>query len=244
MFLLRYADATAPTAKHALRDLAVRALLPALLVWAFVMTGGWLLTGPLAPSAGAENAMIRDVQLGRTPIMDTFTAAFSRAGDPAAMVVLGVVVVAALWFATKKWWFAIIPGLALALQASVFVAATLLIGRPRPEAMHLDEAPPTSSYPSGHVGASVALYFSLALMAQAIERTWLRRVVTVLLLAMPLLVSWSRFYRGMHHGSDIAIGALNGLACALIAWFWLSREHIARTGEAPIASDVDPRSRG
>src|SRR5665811_1135687 len=31
--------------------------------------------------------------------------------------------------------------------------------------------------PSGHVGASVALYTSLAVMATTIERTWLRRTV-------------------------------------------------------------------
>lgn len=243
MFLMRYADATAPAAKQALRDLAVRALLPALVLWALIMAGGWLLTGPLATWTEGEDGLTRDIQAGRTPFMDAFTAVFSRAGDPAAMVILGFVVVGVLWFITKKWWFAVIPGLALALQAAVFVAATLLIGRPRPEAEHLDPAPPTSSYPSGHVGASVALYFSLALMAQSIERTWVRRVVTVVLLAIPVLVSWSRFYRGMHHGSDIAVGIVNGLACALIAWFWLARTHITKTGEAPIAADKDPRAR-
>lgn len=124
----------------------------------------------------------------------------------------------------------------------MFTAATLLVGRPRPEATLLDDAPPTSSYPSGHVGASVALYVSLAFMAQSIERTWLRRLLTVVLLAMPVLVACSRFYRGMHHGSDILVGAVNGLVCAFWAWFWLSRAAIGKETEAATPADSNPRA--
>jgi undecaprenyl-diphosphatase len=89
---------------------------------------------------------------------------------------------------------------------------------------HLDPAPPTSSYPSGHVGAATALYVSFALLAQSIERPVLRRLVTAVFLLIPVLVAYARLYRGMHHLSDILIGALNGLACALLAWAYLRRK--------------------
>jgi membrane-associated phospholipid phosphatase len=83
----------------------------------------------------------------------------------------------------------------------------------------LDPAPPTSSYPSGHVGAATALYLSFALLAaQRIERAWLRRLVIVVCAVIPFLVAYARLYRGMHHLSDVLIGALNGIACALLAW--------------------------
>jgi len=46
---------------------------------------------------------------------------------------------------------------AISLQATIFVTASAALGRPRTDVPHLDPAPPTSSYPSGHVGACVAL---------------------------------------------------------------------------------------
>lgn len=47
----------------------------------------------------------------------------------------------------------LIPALAITLQATIFVTVSAVIGRARPDVPHLDPAPPTSSYPSGHVGA-------------------------------------------------------------------------------------------
>jgi membrane-associated phospholipid phosphatase len=91
------------------------------------------------------------------------------------------------------------------------------IGRSRPDVPRLDPAPPTSSYPSGHVGASVALYTSLAVMATTIERTWLRRTVIDVCSVIPFLVAYARLYRGMHHLSDVIVGAINGLVCAGLA---------------------------
>ena len=84
---------------------------------------------------------------------------------------------------------------------------------------HIKMMPPktTSSYPSGHVGASVALYSSLAIMATTIERAWLRRTVIGVCSVIPVLVTYARLYRGMHHLSDVVVGAINGLACAALA---------------------------
>lgn len=88
---------------------------------------------------------------------------------------------------------------------------------PTPDAPHLDPAPPTSSYPSSHIGASVALYASLAIMATTIKRAWLRRTVIAVCSLIPVLVAYARLYRGMHHLSDVVIGAINGLVCAALA---------------------------
>jgi undecaprenyl-diphosphatase len=99
---------------------------------------------------------------------------------------------------------------------------------------HLDPAPPTSSYPSGHVGASTALYVSFALLATRIERAWLRRLTIALCLLLPLLVTYARLYRGMHHVTDVAVGMLNGLVCALLAYAWWRHRARARS-EADVA---------
>jgi membrane-associated phospholipid phosphatase len=34
---------------------------------------------------------------------------------------------------------------------------------------------------------------------------------------IPVLVAYARLYRGMHHLSDVVVGAINGLACAALA---------------------------
>lgn len=69
----------------------------------------------------------------------------------------------------------------------------------------------------------MALYASFAIMATTIERSWLRRTVIAVCSVIPILVAYARLYRGMHHLSDVIIGALNGLICAGLAAYCLYR---------------------
>jgi undecaprenyl-diphosphatase len=229
--LRRYqVDETPPSAGEALRDAALRVLAPAAVLFAVIVGIGFLILGPLG-GLPAENELSRSVQRGRTPTWDAITAVWSHIGNTEIIIGVCVVAVGLVWWRTRQWWFAIVPAIAISVQATVFVFASAIVGRDRPEVKHLDPAPPTSSYPSGHVGASVALFVTFALMAQRIERAWLRRLLTTVFLLVPVLVGYGRLYRGMHHLSDIIVGLLNGLVCALLAWFWLRRrdEPAART---------------
>ena len=222
-FLTRYADdQSSPSVGSALRDLAVRAVAPAIVLWVAIVLGGLFIKGPLN-GLSSEEAISKDVQDSRTAGWDTVTMVWSHIGNTEIVIGVCVVAVGLLWWRTREWWRAVVPAIAIALQATVFVIATAVVGRPRPDVAHLDPAPPTSSYPSGHVGAATALYVSFALLSQSIERPALRRLVTTLCLVIPLLVAYARLYRGMHHLSDILIGAANGLACALLAWAYLRR---------------------
>lgn len=236
-FLDRYeVDQSAPTRGEAFRDAAARVLGPAAVLWAVIVGIGYLILNAFN-EIPAEDQWTRDLQKDRTPTWDTITMIWSRIGNTEIIIGTCVVVSLIILWRTKKWWFAVIPAIAIAMQATVFVLATVVIGRPRPEAAHLDPAPPTSSYPSGHVGAATALYLTFAFMAQRIETTWLRRVLTTLLLIVPLLVAYARFYRGMHHATDIVMGLLNGVVCALLAWHWL-RRRTERRAEAERARDA------
>ena len=223
-FLTRYTeDRSTPALASALRDLVVRATAPAVVVWLVVVGLGLLIRGPLGGLL-AEDTISKDVQRTRTSTWDAITMVWSHIGNTEIVIGVCVLAVGVLWWRTHQWWLAVVPAIAIALQATVFVIATALVGRPRPHVAHLDPAPPTSSYPSGHVGAATALYLSFALLAQRIHQPWLRRLVATVCLLIPVLVAWARLYRGMHHLSDILIGAANGVACALLAWGYLRRE--------------------
>ncbi|MFJ4673872.1 phosphatase PAP2 family protein [Kitasatospora purpeofusca] len=87
---------------------------------------------------------------------------------------------------------------------------TLCVDRPRTTAPHLDTAPPTSSFPSGHVGAAVALYGTLAVLAALRVRGRLRPLLCVLAALLPVLVAFSGLYRGMHHPTDGLLGEVTG----------------------------------
>ena len=236
-FLERYeADQTRPTRREAFRDAAARVLAPAAVLWAVIVGLGYLIVHAFNEIPAADQ-WTRDLQKDRTPTWDTVTMIWSRIGNTEIIIGTCVVVSLIILWRTKQWWFAIIPAIAIAMQATVFVLATVVIGRPRPEAAHLDPAPPTSSYPSGHVGAATALYLSFAFMAQRIETAWLRRLLTTILVVIPFLVAYARFYRGMHHLTDIVIGMLNGIVCALLAWHWL-RRRTERRADAERARDA------
>lgn len=222
-FVHRYEiDSSRPTPGSALRDAALRVLAPAVVLFALITGFGFLITGPFGGMPWEEDVS-RSVASGRTELWNSITMVWSRIGNTEIIIGVCVIAVALIWWRTKQWWYAVVPAIAIAMQASVFVAATTIADRPRPKVAHLDPAPPTSSYPSGHVGAATALYLTFALMAQRIERAWLRRLVTAVCVIIPFLVAYARLYRGMHHLVDILVGAINGIVCCLLAWHYLRR---------------------
>ena len=226
-FLTRWQDDTSrPTAKEAGRDLAVRAVAPAVAWWLAVLAMGWLLTdGPLKELGPSEDSVSTSLESSRTSFWDAVTLVFSWVGATASIIGVCLVVVAVVWRRTKEWWVAVVPLIAISLQAMVFFFTTLLIDRERPDVEKLDDSPPTSSFPSGHTGAATGLYLTLALMALRITNPVLRSVVVSVCLAVPFLVASARLYRGMHHVSDLVVAVVNGSVAALLAWCWLRRDH-------------------
>lgn len=222
--LERWADDTsAPSGREARRDLGLRVGIPAVVWWVIVVGLGLLLAGPLVGLKERENAVNEWFVEQRTATLNTLTEVWGVMGTTETIIGICLVVSGVVWWRTGQWWYAVVPAIAVAIQAAVFMLGALIVSAERPDVEQLDHAPPTSSFPSGHSGASVALYLSLALMAQRIEHTWLRVSVTVVLFVLPLLVVYSRLYRGMHYPSDVVVGVLNGLVCVVIGWYWLRR---------------------
>ncbi|MGW7196997.1 diacylglycerol kinase family protein [Streptomyces chryseus] len=192
-------------------------LLPAL--WALMVGAGLLITGPAAArwplsAESGVNAWFAGHRTGAaTAVSEWLTLVASTEGVVGLTVVCVVALVALP--RVPRWREAVFLGGSVAAQSALFLLITLCVQRPRPVVSHLDPAPPTSSFPSGHVGASVALYGGLAALAVTRLRGPWRYAAAAALLVVPPAVAVSRLYRGMHHPSDVVGGLVNG-ACTLL----------------------------
>jgi membrane-associated phospholipid phosphatase len=93
----------------------------------------------------------------------------------------------------------------------------MLVDRARPPIPQLDVAPPTSSFPSGHTAATIALTCGVALcLARTRSGHRLRALAWFLAVAMPAFVLLSRLYRGMHWPTDVAASVLYALVWVLL----------------------------
>jgi len=131
------------------------------------------------------------------------------------------VILTALGAAIMRRWrvAAFIVG-AILLEVATYRLTSLIVHRERPGVPRLDHLPVNQSYPSGHVAASVVVYVGLALLITSLLKG--RRAVLlvwVVAIALPLIVAFSRMYRGMHHPIDATAGVLIGLASIAIALF-------------------------
>ncbi|WP_051814122.1 diacylglycerol kinase family protein [Kitasatospora sp. MBT63] len=198
-----------------------RIALPLFAQTVLMVLAGFVLTHPpLHLWRPGENAVTDRLAASRLPVLDTVTGWFSTAASTAAVVAVVSVAVLALLVEThgRRWREAAFLGGAVAAQAAVFLLAALCVERPRPTAVRLDAAPPSSSFPSGHVGAAVALYGGIAVLAVLWVRGPLRFPLAVLAGAVPVVVAVSRLYRGMHHPTDVLAGLVNGGAALWIMW--------------------------
>lgn len=209
------ASVTGDTRSHAARTAGFRLLLGASGILLVLVAAGLLITHPLAHAwpLSAEDGLDRVLARHRTPRLNEVSGFFSTFADtPSAIAVSGIAVVA-LRVLTRRWLEASVVAVALLTEVAVFLVTTLAVERGRPAVPHLDDAPPTSSFPSGHTAAATALYVALALVLRRYGVPW----PVWLLAALPCAVGFSRLYRGMHHPSDVVAGMALGLLCVLLA---------------------------
>jgi membrane-associated phospholipid phosphatase len=150
--------------------------------------------------------------------LDEVTAVTSGIGGTLTITIMAVVAVAAAALVWRRWREPMLVAVAVAGEVAIFLAVTLAVDRQRPPVRHLDEAPPTSSFPSGHTAATLVLWGALAVLASERARSALvRNLLLILAVVLPLLVAVSRLYRGMHYLSDVLGGLLLGGVWLLVA---------------------------
>jgi undecaprenyl-diphosphatase len=151
----------------------------------------------------------------RTPLLNTWTYYGSEAGNTHAILAVGLVAGAIALAVTRRWRPVVFLLVTMFGELTLFLAAAAIVGRARPDVPHLDGQLPTSSFPSGHVAATILLYAAIVTLAWPRTRAWWRWALVALAVLMPLWVGLSRMYRGMHHPTDL-------LGSIVLAAGWLA----------------------
>lgn len=210
------AGATSPDPmerRHAAGRQALILVAAGLVVLGLMSGLGLVLTHVLDHSAiiRADHTISDGLFHHRTPFWNSVTWWTTQFGEALTVIVLAAVVAIALGVRTRRFLPSAFIAAALIGESSIYVLITLLVHRQRPLVKHLDAAPPTSSFPSGHTAASLCLYGALAFLAWRLSRRRpLQIALTMAAVVLPIAVAIARVYRGMHFPTDVMSGAVLG----------------------------------
>jgi undecaprenyl-diphosphatase len=189
------------------------------LVEVLLLGAGLLVTRVLddSPLEEQELAFESTVLAHRTPLLDRVTHLGSVLGATGTIVALTAAGCLLLAWRGHGPRLPVYLALAVAGETGLFLLASAAVDRLRPSIPHLDQAPPTSSFPSGHTAAAVALACGLALgLARTRPRHGFAALIWGLAVAFPLFVLLSRLYRGMHWPSDVVASVVYTLLWLLL----------------------------
>jgi len=163
----------------------------------------------------------------RTDSLNTITSYANDLANTRSVVGVTIVIALLLRWRLGRWYESGFIITVMIGEVVLFLAVTLTVRRPRPSVVQLDKAPPTSSFPSGHTMASMACYGAIAiLMLWIYGRNWKTNILTVLLFCIPVIVAFSRLYRGMHFPTDVISGAFGGAV-----WLYIVTSTLLPKGE-------------
>jgi undecaprenyl-diphosphatase len=155
----------------------------------------------------------------RTAFQNSLSDFASQIGSTPVIIAIAVAAAVVILAATRHWRPALFLVVVMFGEITLFLGAVAIVNRERPDVDRLDGQLPTSSYPSGHLAATICLYGAIALLVLAATRRWWRWIPVAAAVLLPLLVTWGRLYRGMHHPTDLA-GSL------LLAAGWLAAAYL------------------
>lgn len=187
----------------------------AAVLWAFLLGLGLLITTVLTPVRDLDVAIIDGLVESRTEPLTVLAHIGDQIGNTPGIIAMVIIAATVAHAVTRRWAPALVVVAAAAGETSIFLATQVAISRARPDVEQLAGEPATSSFPSGHVAATIVTYGCIALLVLAWSRGAVRVVAVAAAIALPLLVAWARMYQGMHFPSDV-------LASFLFAPLWLA----------------------
>lgn len=201
----------------------------------------------LAVTRALEESVVRfDVETaealaaGRIATVNAVTAAATVLADSANVAVLWVVAMVVAAWRTRSLRLSVFLLATIGGEKLTYLFTSVIVGRPRPSVEALGKVHATTSFPSGHIGSAFVLYGGVALAVlwhDAVKRgRWrpvaVRVAVGIGVVAIAVLVGFSRMYRGHHFLSDVMWGALLGVVWLALGWRLVLRGDV-RSGRSP-----------
>ncbi|MEU4447027.1 phosphatase PAP2 family protein [Actinosynnema sp. NPDC050801] len=196
-----------------------------LLLGVLFAVGSWLTAaGPDVPMAW-DRAVVEWFARHRTPGWNAVMEAVGTFSGTGPVIVAAVAVCVAAMATTRSLRPVLLVVLGMLGEITLFLTTTAIIDRARPAAKLPDDLPPTSSFPSGHVAASLVLGTAVAVLVVRGTAKWWRVPVAVLALAVPVAVAGQRLYSGVHYPTDV-------LGSFLLALTWITAVYHSTLGDA------------
>jgi undecaprenyl-diphosphatase len=178
----------------------------------------------------------------RASTENSLSAWGSDLGNTHLILAVGLLAGALALAVIRRWRPVVFLAATMFGELTLFLASSAVTQRARPDVPHLDAAPPTSSFPSGHVAATLLLYAAILTLVWPRTRAWWRWLFVAAAVLMPLWVGFSRLYRGMHHPTDL-LGSVILAAGWLAAMIYFVRPN-ADVESAATGSRATPRQPG
>ncbi|HEY0964794.1 MAG TPA: phosphatase PAP2 family protein [Candidatus Paceibacterota bacterium] len=175
----------------------------------------------LDPIDKAVSIFLHSLQV---PVVHSIFSFITFLANTETIVVVTTLITAWL-LAERRYNYAALAVLTVAGSALCSNVLKLLFLRPRPEV--LLEQLATYSFPSGHATSAIALYGVITYILLKIYTDHpYRKAMMIILIALIILIGFSRVYLGFHYLSDVVAGYLVGALWLLLAIYLFEERRI------------------
>ncbi len=208
-----HSDAS-PSACEVARSLAIglTTMIGALTLIGIALTS----MGPLSAVREWDESISRRAVVSRTRARVDAARFISELGDTRPILLL-LAVTTVVVLVTRQWRALVFVPLAMLAEISTFVAVNYAVGRPRPTVDKIGPIPSTSSFPSGHIAATLVCWVAPAILLYSFGHRRIGQALAAAGALAAVAMGWARVYLGMHHVLDVVLGLMMGSGAIAIA---------------------------
>ncbi|MDD3303701.1 MAG: phosphatase PAP2 family protein [Clostridia bacterium] len=170
---------------------------------------------------GFENWVYNEAIEHMNPTLTTILKVITEAGSPIIITLLTLLLVA---FPKTRKKYGYPMSFAIIVSEGINLILKEIFARERPDILQL-VTEHSYSFPSGHAMINTTMYIMFALLAKDnIKNKKAKMSMIILCILLPLIISFSRIYLGVHYAGDVLGGILLGFSVAIFAYTLLKKE--------------------